>query len=47
MKYTKIDVINEVDSWIQDIRGSYENSEISTNCLVHEWEQLRKKLSKK
>lgn len=44
MKYSKQDVINEVESWIQDLRATYEESEVGTNCLVHEWKELRKKL---
>ena len=44
MKYTKAQIICEVENWIRDLECVYENSEVSIKCLVNEWEHLRKKI---
>ena len=43
-KLTKSDIIEKVSNWISDLESVYTDSEVGTNCLVHEWKELEKHL---
>ena len=35
-------VIEDVDSWIKHLECAYGDTEVGMNCLVKEWEELKK-----